>query len=232
MNESRLLLNLEPSGIPQLRGEGVYYHHRKLYDKPFNLFLVYHHISDTLWDIPLCIESAVFTQIMAGRVLPGARIMAPLFYRTGGYYTCRGGEGLFNNVMHSYSSSGDLKQVRDSSGNIYYGGFGCIFDKDFHPIIIICRRANSQTGGFENRDYSKVLKINQDIYQHNDRVLEKFILNKMLPLVLREGMFDCVEFSQLDGYVMRPCAGIEETINDDNLNGCLQANLEALLEDV
>ena len=76
------------------------------------------------------------------------------------------------------------------------------------------------------------MKINQEIYQHNDRLLEKFILNRVLPIVLRNNTFNSVEFSSLDEYIMRPCEGIEESINNEDLNECLQANLEALVEDV
>lgn len=229
MNEYRLLSNLEVAYILQLGGRD-YYDGRMLNCRPFNLFLVYHHISDTFWDIPFCMGQAVYTQIIRGsRVLPGASIMAPLFYREGSCCLYRGGESLFNNV---FSSDRYLKKVKDPSGNVYYGGFGCIFDKDFHPIIVICRRITLQDSEFEIRGDSKVLKVDKEIYQHNDRLLEKFILNKMLPTVLRNNTFNCVEFSSLNGYTMRPCEGIEESINNDSLNECLQANLEALLEDV
>lgn len=232
MNEYRLLSNFEVAHILQLGGRD-YYDGRMLNCRPFNLFLVYHHISDTFWDIPFCMQQAVYTQIMRGsRVLPGASIMAPLFYREGSCCPYRGGESLFNNVFYPESSNRYLKKVKDPSGNVYYGGFGCIFDKDFHPIIIICRRITLQDSEPETRGDFKVLKINQEIYQHTDRLLEKFILNKMLPTVLRNNTFNCVEFSSLNGYTMRPCEGIEESINNDNLNECLQANLEALLEDV
>lgn len=233
MDEYRLLHNLEVGYIPQL-GETFYYNSRNLAanGRPFNLFLVYHHISDTFWDIPFCMGRAVYSQIMSGGILPGASIMAPLFYRESAYFTYRGGESLFNNVIFPCSSSGDLFKVKDPSGNAYYGGYGCIFDKDFHPIIVICRRITLQDSELETRGDSKVLKVDKEIYQHNDRLLEKFILNKMLPTVLRNNTFNCVEFSSLNGYTMRPCEGIEESINNDSLNECLQANLEALLEDV
>lgn len=233
MDEYRLLRHLEVGHIPQL-GESSYYNGRNLAanGRPFNLFLVYHHISDTFWDIPFCMGQAVYSQIMRGGILPGASIMAPLFCRENTAYTYRGGESLFNNVVYSGSSSGDLHKVKDPSGNIYYGGYGCIFDKDFHPIIMICRRLTLQDSELETRRDFKVLKVNKEIYQHNDRLLEKFILNKMLPTVLRNNTFNCVEFSSLNGYTMRPCEGIEESISNDNLNECLQANLEALLEDV
>lgn len=229
MNEYRLLSNLEVAHILQLGGRD-YYDGRILNCRPFNLFLVYHYISDTFWDIPFCMGQAVYSQIMRGAIiLPGASIMAPLFYREGSCCAYRGGESLFNNVL---SSDRYLKKVKDPSGNVYYGGFGCIFDKDFHPIIVICRRITLQDSEFEIRGDFKVLKVDKEIYQHNDRLLEKFILNKMLPTVLRNNTFNCVEFSSLNGYTMRPCEGIEESINNDNLNECLQANLEALLEDV
>lgn len=232
MDEYRLLENLKVRHIPQL-GESPYYNGRILVnDRPFNLFLVYHHISDTFWDIPFCMGQAVCSQITSGRILPGANIMAPLFYEQGDCYTFRGGESLFNNVIYLRSSNGKLKKVKDPSGNVYYGGYGCIFDKDFHPIIVIYRRVTLKDSELETREDAKVLKVNQEIYQHNGRLLEKFILNKMLPTVLRNNTFDCVEFSSLNGYIMRPCEGIEEFINNDNLNECLQANLEALLEDV
>lgn len=232
MNEHRLLENLEVGNIPQL-GESPYYNGRPftISDRPFNLFLVYHHISDTFWDIPFCMGQAVYDYIIRGRMLLGADIMAPLFYRENAY-TYRGGESLFNNVIYSCAASGNLNKVRDPSGNVYYGGYGCIFDKDFHPIIMICSRITLRDSELETRMDFKVLKVNKDIYQHNDRLLEKFILNKMLPTVLRNNTFNCVEFSSLDGYIMRPCEGIEESISNDNLNECLQANLEALLEDV
>ena len=232
MDEYRLLENLAVGHIPQL-GESSYYNGRNLAanGRPFNLFLVYHHISDTFWDIPFCMGQAVYSRIMRGRVLPGASIMAPLFYREGSCCPYRGGESLFNNVFYPESNR-YLKKVKDPSGNVYYGGFGCIFDKDFHPIIIICNRITLQDSELETRGDFKVLKVNKEIYQHNDRLLEKFILNKMLPTVLRNNTFNCVEFSSLNGYTMRPCEGIEESISNDNLNECLQANLEALLEDV
>lgn len=231
MNEYRLLSNLEVAHILQLGGRD-YYDGRMLNCRPFNLFLVYHHISDTFWDIPFCMAQAVYGQIMRGRILPEANIMAPLFCRETTCSTYRGGEGLFNNVIYPGISSGNLNKVRDPSGNVYYGGYGCIFDKDFHPIIMICSRITLQDSELETRVDFKVLKVSKDIYQHNDRLLEKFILNKMLPTVLRNNTFNCVEFSSLDGYIMRPCEGIEESINNDNLNECLQANLEALLKDV
>lgn len=232
MDENRLLHNLEVEGIPQL-GDTGYYDGRTLYNcKPFTLFLVYHHNSDTLWDIPFCIKHAVFNQITRGRILPGAKIMAPLFPSRGDCYPYRGGESLFNNAIYSGSYNGTLRKVKDSSGNVYHGGFGCIFDENFHPIIIICRRITLRDSELDVRRNLTVLKINQDIYQHKDRILEKFILNRMLPTVLNNHTFDCVEFSPLNEYTMRPCEGIEESINNDSLNECLQANLEALVEDV
>ena len=232
MNEDRLLRIIEAGGIPQL-GEGSYYDGLiTTNSRPFNLFLVYHHISDTLWDIPFCIGQAVRRQIINGEILQGASIMAPLLYRQGTCPTYRGGESLFNNVLYSGVSNGQLQKVKDPSGNVYYGGFGCIFDKDFHPIIVVCRRITLQDRELEIRRDFTVLKINQEIYQHNDRLLEKFILNRVLPIVLRNNTFNSVEFSSLDEYIMRPCEGIEESINNEDLNECLQANLEALLEDV
>ena len=232
MNEYRLLNCLEVAHIPQL-GERSYYNGRRLTNiRPFNLFLVYHHTSDTFWDIPICMNDAVYNQIIRGRILPGADIKAPLFYRQGSCNTYRGGEGLFNNVIYPNSSNGSLQKVKNPSGNVYYGGYRCIFDKDFHPIIVICSRFTLKDSDRGVREDSQVLKVNQEIYQHNDRLLEKFILNRMLPTVLRRNIFHCVEFSSLNGYTMRPCEGIEESINNDSLNECLQANLEALLEDV
>lgn len=233
MNEDRLLRAIEAEGIPQLGGSSYYDGLIPAGSRPFNLFLVYHHISNTLWDIPFCIGEDVNRRIINGEILLGAYIMAPVFYRQG---TCcstyRGGESLFNNVLYPYSYDGNLKKVKDPSGNVYYGGFGCIFDKDFHPIIIVCKRVNLQDSELGIRRYLTVLKVNQEIYQHNDRLLEKFILNRVLPIVLRNNTFNSVEFSSLDEYIMRPCEGIEESINNEYLNECLQANLEALVEDV
>lgn len=218
MNDRRLFDLLYGNGryvLPVL-GDRIY---NRMDSYP--LFLSWTPAHEKYTDIPVCMKNLVSRDDINGAV----NVYAPLFIN--GYHsTFRSGENLFCNLM----SGGELRNLStciDKQGNKYYGGYGMILDKDFHPIIMKCERL--AYAGDDDCTRRALLKISNKIYNNASKSLEKFILNKIIPLALRYSIFDRIEFSDSSPLIRKPTLIDTDESLDDIINDALESNIEAIL---
>lgn len=211
---------------------------RDYYSAPFSLFLVFHYLNQGVMDIPTPMANSVLEELQRNSCPIGTVFKASLEYQSKNPYgrvtTYRGGESLFNNLAGNPNNRGQLNRMSDPAGNQYYANGSLILDKTLRPLMVPCKRITvpdlRRPGNFSQ---STVLKISKLVYVNSSRILEKFILNKVIPINFLDLNFDQIEICEdLSHYVESPQkirGGIDPNIQ---LNSCLVSNLSALVEDV
>lgn len=226
MNADKLEYTILRS-VTQLRQE--YYNTYTRQNGSFHVFIQYVHRSSPIVEIPALTRELVRQKLSYGSIPIGTTILFPLWDSGNPPSICRGGESMFNTIFCPTGNS-KLVRVKDSSGNIYYGNNSIILNCNLEPIIAVYGRMN-----IESMDRGEmVLKISKNIYMNKENILEKFILNKVVPFVINHNLFETVEFTDFSGEkspIRKPVCP-EGTQVDSELNRFLDANLEFLLENV
>ena len=83
-----------------------------------------------------------------------------------------------------------ISKVRTSKGEVYYGGKGMIFDKDFKPLLLCTYEADfDESGGPISRKLmlrKKIVHIHPQVFIDPTVMIHKAIVNRFVPFVLSQ----------------------------------------------
>lgn len=139
-----------------------------------------------------------------------------------------------------------LQKIVTSKGDIYYGGKGIIFDKDFTPLLLCTLTARKVTRNNYSimAYYRPICHINPRVFLESDKLINKGIIKKLIPCYTNNTVsfpritsFDNnpenrkvkVIVDDFDKFFIKPVKPNTSTCFNDTLNECLIDNMEDIM---
>ena len=139
-------------------------------------------------------------------------------------------------VFNDTNFSSRLVKVTTNKGEVYYGGYGVIFDKDMNPLLLC-----TMEGDYENDEFTynkAVVYVNPCVF-NNKGILEKAIVSTLIPVYTKNNITFFDSFHRTTHF--RPEVVVKDFTNDffvkpskpkikdftkDNVNEFLLANID------
>ena len=97
------------------------------------------------------------------------------------------GDAIIKKLMTT-SFQARVAKIKTSKGEVYYGGKGMLFDKDFNPLILCTYKAHfDDTSGVADRKVmfdEKIIHISPWVFMNQKSIVNKAILSKFIPFFL------------------------------------------------
>lgn len=161
----------------------------------------------------------------------------------------------FSGIMREFFCNVSYKQrllkITTNRGEVYYGGYGLILDKDFNPLLMCelkARRTKKEDNSGELFDtvqyYRAACRVSPKVFIEPNKLINKGIIKKLIPLYTTTDVFLSIErrlpvsldsrkievivedFSQ---FFITPVKPIPGKCNNEVLNKCLNDNIEDIL---
>lgn len=97
------------------------------------------------------------------------------------------GDAIIKKLMTT-SFQARVAKIKTSKGEVYYGGKGMLFDKNFDPLILCTYKAHfDDTSGVADRKVmfdEKIIRVSPDVFIDQKSIVNKAILSKFIPFFL------------------------------------------------
>lgn len=141
-----------------------------------------------------------------------------------------------------------LIKVTTSKGDVYYGGKGILFDKDYTPLLLCTLTARKVHEDDEDHMvyYRPICHINPKIFLEPANIINKGIIKKVIPFFsnteVRLPYNDTTVFNvnqdnkrvrviidNFDNFFIKPIKPTPSTCSNDLLNQCLVDNIDDIM---
>lgn len=147
-------------------------------------------IKDNQVEIPMFARTKIQPKVISSNTSLRKDIVIPLICTDGVYKynrSYRTVEPLLRDLMDYISTTQNMYHCAEiDKGGMYYGGSGILFNKDEIPIFF-----NVLVGDIENNNiiYKKIRTYIHPSVFCSDNVVEKCVVNKIIPYVLQNGVY-------------------------------------------
>lgn len=148
------------------------------------------------FEIPSIIIPEAIPQILdAGRT--HRSLVVPLFVGNTRSLEFKTADNLLRELM-SVGMIPRLKKVETSKGDIYYGGKGLVFDRDFNPLVICTFIGHLDDGnnlsGNRLALTERIIHVSSRVFLNPDTLVNKSIIKKFIPYFLSDSSINSYEY--------------------------------------